>query len=186
MTKTTPLASLTLLALLGLATPARAEDPEPPPPWAATLRAGVVVLGRPGGGDHPSGPDVELSLGRTLYELVSVEVNAGAYSATLARTDTRVTVFPLTVSLKITAAPDLGFEAYAVVGLGASLTRLRGGSQAAASTAEMAYHTGLGVRRRFDERLFVGLEGRLFFQGAAAPVGGLEGLRLSALAGVLF
>jgi opacity protein-like surface antigen len=181
-----PFTRLVLLALLAAAAPALAVEPDAPPPWSAAVRAGAVVLRLVGVSDHPIGPDVELSLGRTIYEYVSVEVNAGAYTATLARTGTRLTVFPLTVSLKLTAAPDFGFEGYAVVGLGANLTRLRGGSLAAASESDVAYHAGLGVRRRFGENLFVGLEGRLFTQGAAGPLGGIDGLRLSALAGALF
>lgn len=186
MTKTTPLASLTLLALLGLATPARAEDPEPPPPWAATLRAGVFVLRSPGVADHPTGPDVELSLGRTIYELVSVEVNAGAYGTRLTGSTTQLSVVPLTVSLKLMAVAEFGFEAYAVAGLGVNLTRLSGGSLAATSAARFAYHAGLGVRRRLGESLYAGLEGRYVFQDADSPVERLDGLRLSALAGVLF
>ncbi len=186
MTKTTPLATLTLLALLGLATPALAEDPDAPPPWAATLRAGVFVLRSPGVAGHPAGPDVELSLGRTIYELVAVELNAGAYGTRLTGTTTQLSVIPLTVSLKLMAAAEFGFEAYAVAGLGVNLTRLSGGSVASTVTSKFAYHAGLGVRRMLGASLYAGLEGRYVFQDADRPVERLDGLRLSALAGALF
>ena len=186
MTKATPLTALTLLALLAPTTPALAAVRDDPPPWAATLRAGVFVLRSPGIAGHPSGPDVEISLGRTVYELVSVEANAGSYTTMLTGTGTRLTVVPLTVSLKLMAAPEFGFEAYAVAGLGVDLTRLRGGSLAATSTGKFAYHAGLGVRRRLGERLYVGLDGRYVFQDVVGPAQRLDGLRLSALAGALF
>ena len=50
----------------------------------------------------------------------------------------------------------------------------------------MAYHAGLGVRRRLGETLYAGLEARYVFQDAAALAQRLDGLRLSALAGALF
>jgi hypothetical protein len=186
MTKATPLTALTLLALLGPATPAIAADRDAPPPWAATLRAGAFVLRSPGIAGHPTGPDVELSLGRTIYDLVSVEANAGSYTTMLTGTGTRLTVVPLTVSLKLMAAPEFGFEAYAVAGLGVHLTRLGGGSLAATSTGKIAYHAGLGVRRRLGETFYIGVEGRYVFQDVAGPAERLDGLRLSALAGALF
>jgi opacity protein-like surface antigen len=183
---TWPLALLALFGALALPRPAAAAEPGPPPPWAATLKAGAFVLRSPGVAGHPTGPDLEVSLGRTIYELVSVEVAAGAYTASLTHTGTRLTVVPFTVSLKLMAAPELGFEAYAVAGLGANLVRLGGGSLGADTTARVAYHAGLGVRRRFGERLFAGLEGRYLFQDVSGPAGRLDGLRLSALAGLLF
>jgi hypothetical protein len=181
-----PLAALALLGALALSGPARAAEPGPPPPWAATLKAGAFILRSPGVAGHPAGPDLELALGRTIYELVSVEVAGGASTTALTGTGTRLTVVPFAVSLKLMAAPERGFEAYAVAGLGATLIRLGGGSLAAGTTARIAYHAGLGVRRRFGERLFAGLEGRYQFQDVAGPAGRLDGLRLSALAGLLF
>ncbi len=188
MTKTTPLAALALLALLGLATPALAlaASPDAPPPWAATLRAGAFVLRSPGIAGHPSGPDFELSLGRAVYDLVSVEANAGYYTCRLTGTGTRLTVIPLTVSLKLMAASEFGFEAYAVGGLGVNLTSLGGGSAASTVTSKFAYHAGLGVRRMLGASLYAGLEGRYVFQDAARPLERIDGLRLSALAGALF
>jgi hypothetical protein len=183
---TTPFAGLALTALLVLALPAQAADPGPPPPWSAALRAGAFVLRSPGVSGHPAGPDLELSLGHTVYDLVSVEVNAGAYGASLTGTTTRLTVVPLTLSLKLMAAPDFGFEPYAVAGLGVNLTWLSGGSLAAAASSRVAFHAGLGVRLRLGEILFTGLEGRFVFQDVAGPAGRLDGLRLSALAGALF
>jgi hypothetical protein len=188
MKRTRPLTGLALLALLGLTTPALASARDAPP-WAATVRAGVFVLRSPGIAGHPAGPDVELSLGRTIYELVSVELNAGAYTAMLTGTGTRLTVVPLTVSLKMMAAPELGFEAYAVAGLGVDLTRFGGGMVGTTTTSQIAFHAGLGVRRMLGESLYAGLDGRYVFQdatGPAAMVGRLDGLRLSALAGALF
>jgi hypothetical protein len=150
------------------------------------VRAGAFVLRAPGIAGHPAGPDVELSLGRTIYDLVSVEVNAGAYTAMLTGTGTRLTVVPLTVSLKLLAAPELGFEGYAVAGLGLALTWLSGGSVTETSTSRIAFHAGLGVRRMLGRTLYTGLEGRYVFQDAGLPVERIDGLRLSALAGALF
>jgi len=182
---TRPFTALPLLLLLGQAAPAGADEPGPPP-WAATVRAGVFVLRSPGVTGHPVGPDLELSLGRTIYDLVSVEVNGGAYTVELTGTGTRLTVVPLTVSLKLTAAPEHGFEAYGVVGFGASWTRLSGGALASTPISQVAYHAGLGVRRRFGPTWYAGLDGRFVFQDASAPLGRIDGLQLSALAGTLF
>jgi opacity protein-like surface antigen len=181
----TPFAALPLFALLGLATPAVAAEPDATP-WAATLRAGAFVLRSPGVAGHPAGPDIELSLGRTVYEQVSVEVSAGQYRTNLTATGTRLTVSPVSVSLRLAAPPENGFEAFAVAGLGVAPTRLGGGSLAAASTWGVAYHAGLGVRRQFGEALFAGLEGRYVFQDAPAQATRFDGLRLSALAGLRF
>jgi hypothetical protein len=186
MINATPLTALTLLSLLAVAPPALAAEGDAPPPWAATVRAGAFVLRAPGIAGHPAGPDVELSLGRTIYDLVSVEVNAGAYTAMLTGTGTRLTVVPLTVSLKLLAAPELGFEGYAVAGLGLALTWLSGGSVTETSTSRIAFHAGLGVRRMLGRTLYTGLEGRYVFQDAGLPVERIDGLRLSALAGALF
>jgi opacity protein-like surface antigen len=205
------------LLLLGLATQALAEEPEPAatpaaeeagpgvviaeehaddaapaarpaplPPWAATLRAGVFVLRAPGIPGHPSGPDVELSLGRTIYDMVSVEANVGYYGTTLTGTGTSLKVIPLTLSLKLTAAPEHGVEPYAVFGLGVALTRLTGGSLAASSSSSLAFHAGLGIRYRITERFYTGLDGRYVFQDVAGVAGRLDGLRFSLLGGALF
>ncbi len=181
-----PLTALLLLLLLGSAAPALAEEPPGEPPWAATLRAGAFVLRSPGVPGNPAGPDVELTLARTIYDLVAVEVGAGAYSARLTGTGTRLTVVPLTVSLELTAPPERGLEGYAVAGLGANLTRLAGGVAAQATASTIAFHAGLGVRLRFTRALFAGLEGRYVFQDAGLPLGRIDGLRLSALAGARF
>lgn len=181
-----PLASLSLLALLGWAPPSLAAPPVDPRPWAATLRAGVFVLNSNGVSGHPAGPDVELTLGRSIYDLVSIEVNAGAYAAPLTGTGTQLTVVPLTVSLQLTAAPEHGFEPYAVAGLGAAITRLRGGSLAAENATTMTYHAGLGVRRMLGEAVYGGLEARYVFQSGAEPELRLDGLRISLLAGARF
>jgi opacity protein-like surface antigen len=93
---------------------------------------------------------------------------------------------PLTVSLKLMAASELGFEAYAVGGLGVNLTSLRGGSVTSTDTSRFAYHAGLGVRRMLGASLYAGLEGRYVFQDAGRPLERLDGLRLSALAGASF
>jgi opacity protein-like surface antigen len=181
----TPLAALPLAALLGLAAAAQAAEPERPP-WAATVRAGAFLLNSPAVPGHPAGPDVEVTLGRTLYEQVSVEVNAGHYRAALGDSGTDLAVTPLSVSLRVAAPLEHGFEPFAVIGLGWSLTELSGGALAAPTAWRVAYHAGLGVRRRFGELLFAGLEGRYVFQDVGAPLGRLDGLRLSALAGLLF
>lgn len=183
---TGPVAALGLLLLALQATPARAEEPGEPPPWAAAVRAGVFVLESPGVPGHPAGPDLELSLGRSIYDLVSLELNAGAYTVWLTGTGTRLTVVPLSLSLKLLAPPEHGFEAYAVAGVGANLTRLDGGVMAGTPTSGVAYHAGLGVRYRLGPTWFAGLDGRFLFQAADAPLEQLNGLRLSALAGALF
>jgi hypothetical protein len=185
MMRTRPWCALALLTLLGWATPGLAAEAGPPP-WAATLRAGAFVLYSPGVPGHPVGPDLELSVGRSIYDLVTVEVNAGWYTASLTGTGTQLTVVPLTVSLKLLAAPEHGFEAYAVAGLGANLTRLSGGVLAGTPTSTVAFHAGLGARRRLGPRSYAGLDARYAFQDAAAPLGRLDGLRISLLAGVLF
>jgi hypothetical protein len=181
-----PWNALALLTLLGWAMPGLAVEPDRAPPWAATLRAGVFVLYSPGVAGHPAGPDLELSLGHAIYDLVSLEVNAGAYTVGLTGTGTQLTVIPLSVSLKLLAAPEHGFEAYAVAGLGANLTRLSGGLMASTPVSQVAYHAGLGVRRRLGPRYYAGLDGRYLFQDADSPLGRLDGLRLSLLAGALF
>jgi hypothetical protein len=165
------------------ATPAR---PVPLPPWALTLRGGIFVLRSSGVPGYPVGPDVELSLGRTITEMVSVEANVGAYRAKLSDFGTTLKVIPLTLSLKLTAEPEHGFEPYALVGLGVNLTQLNGGSLAASSTSTFAFHAGLGVRYRFGARYYAGLDARYVFQDVAGPAGRLDGLRLSLLAGALF
>jgi hypothetical protein len=185
MTRTRTRPALALLALLGWAVPGLAAAAGPPP-WEATLRAGAFVLYSPGVPGHPVGPDLELSVGRSIYDLVTVEVNAGWYTASLTGTGTQLTVVPLTVSLKLLAAPEHGFEAYAVAGLGANLTRLSGGAVADTPTTTVAFHAGLGVRRRLGEAVFAGLDARYAFQDAASPLGRLDGLRLSLLAGTHF
>jgi len=185
MTRTRPWKALALLALLGWSAPGLATEAGPPP-WAATLRAGAFVLYSPGVPGHPVGPDLELSVGRSLYDLVAIEVNAGWYTAALTGTGTRLTVVPLSVSLKLLAAPEHGFEAYAVAGLGANLTRLSGGVVAGTPTAMAAFHAGLGVRHRLGEARFIGLDARYVFQDAASPLGRLDGLRVSLLAGTAF
>jgi len=163
-----------------------AVKPAPLPPWSTTLRAGAFLLGSPGISGHPAGPDVELSLGRTIYDLVSIEANLGAYGTSLTGTGTDLQVIPLTISLKLTAAPEHGFEPYAVVGLGVHFTKLSGGTLAASSTATVAFHAGLGLRYRFGARCYTGLEARYVFQDVGGPAGRLDGLRLSLLAGALF
>lgn len=165
---------------------APAELRSPLPPWAATLRAGAFLLRAPGIPGHPAGPDVELSLGRTIYDMVSVEANVGYYGTTLTGTGTSLKVIPLTLSLKLTAAPEHGFEPYAVFGLGVDLTRLTGGALAAASNSALAFHAGLGVRYRLTERFYTGLDARYVFQDVAGVAGRLDGLRLSLLGGALF
>ena len=185
MTRTRPWGALALLALLAWAGPGQAKE-APLPPWSTTLRAGAFVLYAPGVPGHPVGPDLELSVGRSIYDLVTVEVNAGWYTASLTGTGTQLTVVPLTVSLKLLAAPERGFEAYAVAGLGANLTRLSGGVLAGTPTSTVAFHAGLGVRHRLGQALFAGLDARYAFQDAASPLGRLDGLRLSLLAGTAF
>lgn len=163
-----------------------APQPGPLPPWSTTLRAGAFVLRSPGLSGHPAGPDVELSLGRTIYDMVSVEANLGYYGTSLTGTGTDVRVIPLTVSLKLTAAPEHGIEPYAVAGLGVDFTRLTGGTLAAGSTATVAFHAGLGARYRFGARYYTGLDARYVFQDVAGRAGRLDGLRLSLLGGALF
>jgi hypothetical protein len=165
------------------ATPAK---PAPLPPWALTLRGGIFLLRAPGVPGYPTGPDVELSLGRTITEMVSVEANVGAYQAKLSDFGTTLKVVPLTLSLKLTAEPEHGFEPYALVGLGVNLTRLSGGSLAASSTSTFAFHAGLGIRYRFGARYYTGLDTRYVFQDVAGPAGRLDGLRISLMAGALF
>jgi len=162
-----------------------AVKPAPPPPWSTTLRAGAFVLRSPGVSGHPTGPDVELSLGRTIYEMVSIEANLGYYVASLTGTGTDLQVIPLTISLKLTAAPDHGFEPYAVAGLGVDFTKLTGGTLATSSTATIAFHAGLGFRYRFGARSYTGLDARYVLQDASGPAGRLDGLRLSLLVGTL-
>ena len=163
-----------------------AVEPAPLPPWSTTLRAGAFLLRSPGISGHPAGPDVELSLGRTIYDLVSIEANLGYYGTSLTGTGTDLQVIPLTISLKLTAAPEHGFEPYAVVGLGVDFTKLTGGTLAASSTATVAFHAGLGLRYRFGARCYTGLDARYVFQDVSGPAGRLDGLRLSLLAGALF
>jgi len=163
-----------------------AAKPAPLPPWSATLRAGAFVLRSPGVSGHPAGPDVELSLGRTIYDLVSVEANLGYYGTSLTGTGTDLRVVPLTVSLKLTAAPEHGIEPYAVAGLGVDFTKLTGGTLAAGSTATIAFHAGLGARYRFGARYYTGLDARYVFQDVSGPAGRLDGLRLSVMGGALF
>jgi hypothetical protein len=165
---------------------APAEKRAPLPPWALTLRAGAFVLRSPGVPGYPAGPDVELSIGRTITEMVSIEANAGAYQAKLSDFGTTLKVVPLTLSLKLTAEPEHGFEPFAVIGLGLNLTRLSGGSLAASSTSTFAFHAGLGVRYRFGARYFTGLDARYVFEDVAGPAGRLDGLRLSLMGGALF
>lgn len=160
--------------------------PAPLPPWALTLRGGLFVLRSPAIPGYPAGPDVELSLSRIIADMVSVEVNAGAYQARLSDFGTTLKVIPLTLSLKLTAEPELGFEPFAVIGLGVHLTRLEGGSLAAKSASTFAVHAGLGVRYRFGARYFTGLDGRYVFEDVAGPAGRVDGLRLSLLGGALF
>jgi hypothetical protein len=162
------------------------EKRAPLPPWALTLRAGAFVLRSPGVPGYPAGPDVELSIGRTITEMVSIEANAGAYQAKLSDFGTTLKVVPLTLSLKLTAEPEHGFEPFAVIGLGLNLTRLSGGSLAASSTSTFAFHAGLGVRYRFGARYFTGLDARYVFEDVAGPAGRLDGLRLSLMGGALF
>jgi hypothetical protein len=166
--------------------PAAPARPAPLPPWALTLRGGIFVLRSPGIPGYPSGPDVELSLGRTITDMVSVEANVGAYRAKLSDFGTTLKVVPLTLSLKLTAEPEHGIEPYALVGLGVNLTQLSGGSLAASSTSTFAFHAGLGIRYRFGARYYTGLDARYVFQDVAGPAGRLDGLRVSLLAGALF
>jgi hypothetical protein len=163
-----------------------APMPAPLPPWSTTLRAGAFVLRSPGISGHPAGPDVELSLGRTIYDLVSIEANLGYYGTSLTGTGTDLRVVPLTVTLKLTAAPEHGFEPYAVAGLGVDFTKLTGGTLAASSTATIAFHAGLGLRYRFGARYYTGFDARYVFQDVSGPAGRLDGLRLSLLAGAFF
>jgi hypothetical protein len=163
-----------------------AAKPAPLPPWSATLRAGAFVLRSPGISGHPAGPDVELSLGRIIYDLVSVEANLGYYGTSLTGTGTELRVVPLTVSLKLTAAPEHGIEPYAVAGLGVDFTKLTGGTLAASSTATIAFHAGLGARYRFGARYYTGLDARYVFQDVSGPAQRLDGLRLSVMGGALF
>jgi hypothetical protein len=160
--------------------------PAPLPPWALTLRAGAFVLRARGVPGYPAGPDVELSLGRVVTDMVSVEANAGAYQAKLSDFGTTLRVVPLTLSLKLTAEPEHGFEPFAVIGLGVNLTRLEGGSLAAKSTSSFTAHAGLGVRYRFGARYFTGLDARYVFADVAGPAGRLDGMRLSLMGGALF
>jgi hypothetical protein len=163
-----------------------AEPRAEPPPWAATLRAGVFVLRSSGVPGHPVGPDVELTLGRTIYDMVAVELNVGAYQVSLTGTGTTLKVVPVSVSLKLTAAPEYGFEPFAVFGLGFSPTRLSGGSLAAASSTAFTSHAGIGTRYRLGEHGYTGLDVRYVFQDVSGPPGRVDGLRLSLMGGALF
>jgi hypothetical protein len=160
--------------------------PAPLPPWALTLRAGAFVLRSPGVPGYPAGPDVELSLSRIVTDMVSVEANAGAYQAKLSDFGTTLRVIPLTLSIKLTAEPENGFEPFAVIGLGVHLTRLEGGSLAATSASTLAFHAGLGLRYRFGARYFTGVDARYVFEDVAGPAGRLDGLRLALMGGALF
>jgi hypothetical protein len=164
---------------------ARAEEP-PPPANALALRAGAFLLFAPSVAGHPAGPDLEASWTRTIWDLVALELAAGAYAVDLPDTGTRLGVAPVSLSAKVSAAPEWGWEAYMVVGLGVSFTKLSGGTLSEPATADMSYLLGLGATRALGGRAFFGGDARYVFHQVGGTVGQANGLRLSALVGTRF
>jgi hypothetical protein len=172
-----------LLALAPLA--ARAEE-GPPLANALALRAGVFLLTSPAVPGHPAGPDLEASWSHVIWDLVALELAGGAYLVTIPNSGSRLEVAPLSLSVKISAAPERGWAAYGVVGLGVSFTRLTGGSYAEPVSADFTYLAGLGVTHPWGERHFFGVDGRYVFHDVGGALGRVDGLRLSALLGSRF
>ncbi|HET9551566.1 MAG TPA: hypothetical protein VFP50_01230 [Anaeromyxobacteraceae bacterium] len=170
-----------------------------------TGRVGAFLLTARGVSGTPAGPDAEVTAGRVVLPGVALEVAGGGWRVRVAASDTTVTVLPVTLSVKLFAPMEHGFQPYAVAGGGAYWTRLAVDATQASSAAQDerwsgGFHAGLGALHRLGERLVVGvdfryvlLEARGTFAGTALSAGGaapngarLDGVRLTASAGMAF
>jgi opacity protein-like surface antigen len=205
-----PTANRALLAALALALApgaAHAADEEgalDPGASYLTGRLGAFLLTARGVPGTPAGPDAEVTAGRVVLPGVALEVAGGGWRVRVASSDTTVTVLPVTLSVKLFAPLEHGFQPYAVAGGGLYWTRLAlDATQASAAMQDErwsgGFHAGLGALHRLGERLVVGVDFRYVLleahgafagtalSGGTGPNGArLDGVRLSASAGLAF
>ena len=203
MKTTSALIAVLTLAMIGIGSPAGAEDK---PANYLALKGGIYSpsgsfdLDNFNGGsqthfDKKTGFDGELAIGHYFLPMLAVELGGGYFeskgSPAAQPGETRLKVVPVLVTGKV-VLPLGVFEPYGEFGIGAYFTQLdvSGNTSSFQGSSEVTYglHAGAGFNIDLTKQVFVGLEGRYLW--ARPSFGGqdvkLDGFTTTANLGLRF
>ena len=175
MKKTSALIGILGFALIGICSPAKAEDK---PANYLALKGGIYSpsgsynLENVNGGstthfDRKTGFDGELAVGHYFLPILAVELGAGYFeskgSPAAATGDAKLQVVPIVATGKL-LLPLGPIEPYGEFGIGAYVTQfeVEGATSNFQGSSKVTYglHAGAGLNVSLTDRVFIGVEGR--------------------------